>query len=600
MKRRLLTLITASLAAFQLNAQLPGELVPMDSLVNSKYSEVRPTISADGNTLYFVVEGHPSNTMAKATKRSQDIWFSEKGKDGKWGAAKHASSVLNSQKSNAVFWVSPDGKKLLIRGAFENGIYVGRGVSITQFNGKEWSLPQRLKIKNYEKMAVDEFSGANLSANERTMFFYFSEEKNSFINDIYVSFLEEDNSWSQPLKLPAPINSPDYNEISPYLAPDGVTLYFSSDRPGGKGGHDIWVSKRIDESWKLWTEPKNVNYVNTSKWDAYFTIDASGEKAFIATTQNAKGGTDIATVKLDSTDRPQPVAIIYGNVYNAYTKEPLDLVLSYDMIPSQKNEGKVNTTPGTGSYKIVLPIGSAHRISASAEGFLPVSDTMDLTKENIFLEVHRDIYLFPDIKVPEVEEQKKEDTVIKEFRNPIVVPEIDSDIDPSVIKSIDSLKNLNPEVGMVIRLNNILFEFNKDILKAISFKELDKAVRLMKAYPYISIELSAHTDNVGSPAYNISLSNDRATAAAEYLFHKGIDRSRVIAKGYGESQPVTSNNTDEGRRLNRRVELKIIKKDEKAMQSTGRFHHFISNAGKFVGSLRITGKLKNWFRKSTS
>jgi OOP family OmpA-OmpF porin len=554
MKKSFLLLIASSLSALHLNAQLPGELVPMDSLVNSKYSEVRPTISADGSTLYFVVEGHPANTLSKMSKRSQDIWYSEKGKDGKWGRAKHAPAPLNSQKSNAVFWTSPDGKKLLIRGAFENGNYLGRGVSMTQFNGKDWSRPQRLIVKNYEKMAVDEFSGASLSADGKVLFFYFSEEKNSFINDIYVSFINEDKTWTQPMKLPAPINSADYNEISPSLAPDGITLYFSSDRPGGKGDHDIWVTKRIDDSWKLWTEPKNVNYVNTSKWDAYFTIDASGEKAFIATTQNSRGGTDIATVKLDSSDRPKPMALVYGNVYNALTRQPLSADISYDLMPSEKNEGKVNSDAITGRYKIVLPLGSVHRITASADKFLSLSDTMDLEKSDKYREVHRDIYLFPEAKLAEIAEKDKELAVMEEARK-----QLEAGADPESRKITDSLDNKVPEVGMVITLNNILFDFNKDILKVVSFYELDNAVRLLKNNPSVTIELSAHTDNVGSNEYNNSLSKDRATAATEYIFSRGIDRSRVIAKGCGETKPIASNKTDEGRQLNRRVEIKVLK-----------------------------------------
>lgn len=555
MKRSFYLLIASSFFALGSNAQLQGEMVVMDSIVNSKYSEVRPTVSADGNTLYFVVEGHPSNTMAKTSKRSQDIWYSEKGKDGKWGPAKHAPLTLNSQRTNAVFWTSPDGKKLLIRGAFENGKYVGRGLSMTQHNGKEWSKPQKLNIKNYEKMAVDEFSGASLSANGKTMFFYFSEEKNSFINDIYVSFLNNDGSWTQPMALPTPINSPDYNDISPYLAPDGVTLYFSSDRPGGKGDQDIWVTKRLDDSWKIWTEPRNVNYVNTSKWDAYFTIDASGEKAFIATSQNSRGGTDLATVKLDPNDRPQPVVLVYGNVYNALTRQPMSAEIAYDLMPEEKSEGKVKADASTGRYKIVLPLGALHRITATADKFLSVSDTMDLVKADKYRELHRDLYLFPESKINEIFEKEKELAILEEARK-----QMEIDIDPVLRKNIDSLNNTAPEVGMVISLNNILFDFNKDILRVVSYKELDKAVRLLKDYPSISIELSAHTDNIGSVDYNNTLSNDRATAATEYIFSRGIDKSRVVAKGYGESRPISTNDTDAGRQLNRRVEMRVLKK----------------------------------------
>lgn len=505
--------------------------------VNSTYSEVRPTLSADGNLLYFVVEGHPKNTYSKVSNKAQDIWFSEKGPDGKWGPAKQAPPVLNNQKSNAVFWVSPEGNRMLLRGAYDNGKYAGRGFSMTQKTDTGWSTPQRLNIKNYEKMSMDAYSGATMANDGKTLLLYFSEEKNSFSNDIYLSNLTENNDWTEPVKLGEPISTEEYNEITPFLAADGLTLYFSSDRPGGKGDHDIWMTKRIDDSWRRWTDPVNVSSVNTKKWDAYFAIDATGEKAYIATAENSLGGTDIASVPLDESLRPKATVLVYGNVYNAKTSQPMGADLYYDIIPGEKNAGNAISDPTDGSYKIVLPYGKRNRLRASAENYFPVLDTIDLTKIGAYREIHRDIYLNP------ADEYVRE----KEIR-----------------RSIDSLNGSNGEVtieeGMIVEMKNILFDYKKATLRAECYNDLDKAARLMKAKPDMKIELSAHTDNIGGFSYNMRLSEERASSAREYLISRGIASDRILSKGYGEVKPVATNDTEVGRQLNRRVEFRVLGK----------------------------------------
>lgn len=255
MKKLLFTafVITASIKGMAQNV-----FENLGAKVNSTYSEVRPTISADGKYLYFVVEGNPKNTMYKDDKQAQDIWYSELDESGNWGQATQAPAPINGLKDNAVFWVSPDGNRVLVRGAFENGKYVGRGVSLSNKVAGGWSAPQRLKIKGYSNMSVDKYSGAFMSNDGKTLLLYFSEERNSFLNSIYVSFLEDNDEWTMPKSVGSTINMEDYDQISPFLASDGATMYFSSDRPGGHGEHDIWMTKRLDESWTKWTEPSTL------------------------------------------------------------------------------------------------------------------------------------------------------------------------------------------------------------------------------------------------------------------------------------------------------------------------------------------------------
>lgn len=522
--------------------QTTQTLEPLGPAVNTKYSEIRPTISADGKILYFVVEGNPKNTKYSQNKEdAQDVWYSEKDSSGGWGTAKQEEAVINSQMQNAVFWVSPDASKILVRGAYSNGKYLGRGVSMSRKTPSGWSQPERLKIRGYDQMSVGKYSGAFMVNDGKTLLLYFSEEKNSEINDIYVSHLMANNEWSQPESIGPTINLEDYDEISPFLAADGITLYFSSDRPGGQGKHDIWMSKRLDSTWKKWSEPVNLpSPINSPKWDAYFTMDAKGEYAYLASSQNAIGGTDLVRIKLDESIMPRPVVIVYGKMINGITMEPVSADVYYD--ENGNKEKSISTTPVDGKYKMVLPYGSKYTLRVGSDEYMPLTDTLDLSAIGPYKEIYRDVYLNPVSYVKNMQAVEKE-------REPVRKNIDDIDLDTELVSE-----------GDIINMNNVLFDFAKPILRAASFVQIQKAIRFMKQNPDVRIELSAHTDNIGSPKYNMALSQDRAYAVSQYFFYSGISPNRIVPKGYGESKPVATNKTEAGRQLNRRVEFKILKK----------------------------------------
>ncbi|MEO8772244.1 MAG: OmpA family protein [Ferruginibacter sp.] len=540
MRKKILINALILIASGNLFAQTTVE--NLGTLVNSTSQEVRPTISGDGKILYFVVEGSPKNNMIKSDKKAQDIWYSELDANGKWGTAIHAGAPFNDQKENAVFWVAPDGNRLLIRGAYENGKYKGRGVSMVEKIAGGWSQPQKLKIKDYDNMSQDAYSGAFLSNDGKTLLLYFSEEKNSFVNDIYVSKLTENDDWTKPESLGQDINNDESDEISPSLAADNVTLYFASDRPGGFGEHDIWMSRRLDDSWKKWSTPVNMgDTINTLKWDAYFALDANGEYAYLSTTQGSMGGTDLAKIKLSEAQRPKTVVLIYGQVFNALTKQPMSAKVLYDLIPGETSEGNSISDP-TGKFKVTLPYGKKYSLRASADNFFSVLDTLDLVKQGAYQEIHRDLYLTPV------------DT--GRFAN-------NSGNEPR--RDLDSLaQNIgveeNPiEEGQIVDIK-LLYDFGKSYVRSESFTELNKVMQVLKTNPTMEIELSAHTDNIGSYSKNLALSIDRAKSVKEYLLSKGIAANRITSKGYGETKPIASNKTPEGRQQNRRVEFKILRK----------------------------------------
>ncbi|WP_462219613.1 OmpA family protein [Ferruginibacter sp.] len=493
----------------------------LGELINTGNPEMRPTISADGNLLFFIRQNDPLNIQYQTVPNSQDIWYSTRDTTGKWSKAKHLSAKVNASQYNAVYWISPDLNTILLKGSFIDGQYLGMGVSmIHKRNDNSWTNAEMLKIRNFEKFSRTMQIGASMGQDGKTLLFYMTDKKESYENDLYVSFLEGNDIWTAPKSLGKKINLSDYNEMSPFIAADGVTLYFSSDRPGGIGENDIWMSKRLDDSWTKWSEPVNMGKpINTEGSEAFFTLDAGGEFAYLTSSDGAFGASDIVRVKLLEKEKPNPVVLVSGNVYNAKTNAPLTASLIYQTLPDGTEVGNGVSSPVDGSFKIVLPYDKNYSIRASADKFFAISENLNLDSliKAGYKEIHKDLYLAPI------------------------------------------------EIGQVFRLNNVFFDFDKYNLRPESYVELDRVVKFLNEYPNIEIEMSAHTDSKGADDYNMTLSDNRARSVMEYIISKGITTSRIISKGYGETKPVAANaNTDgtdnpEGRQLNRRVEFKILK-----------------------------------------
>ena len=498
-----------------INAETIIKIENLGTKINTEYSELRPTISADGNLLFFICQNSPENTKYNEVPNSQDIWFSEKDSNGTWSKAVHLGYPLNTYYYNAVFWISPDNNRILIRNAFVNGDYAGRGISMCYLKKDGyWSKPDMLYIKNYAKYDQGRQNGAVMANNGQALLFYMTEENGGQNNDLYVSFLAADDTWTEPKSLGKKINLKNYNETTPYLAPDGVTLYFSSNRPGGIGNNDIWMTKRLDESWQKWSEPVNLGApINTPEMDCFFTMDAGGEYAYMSTEKDSYGESDIVRIKLLEREKPDPVMLVTGNVYNKKTMKPLSASLLYETLPDGNLAGNAVSNPADGAFKIVLPFDKNYLIRANADHFFAQSENLNLDslKKAGYKEVHKDLYLVPI------------------------------------------------EVGAVVRLNNVYFDFDKSTLRPESFVELDRVVKMLEENPAIEIEMSAHTDSRGSDEYNFKLSDNRARSVMDYIVSKGIAAGRIRSQGYGETKPVAPNDTDSNRQLNRRVEFTILK-----------------------------------------
>ncbi|OJV21323.1 MAG: flagellar motor protein MotB [Dyadobacter sp. 50-39] len=509
-----------------------AQLENLGKSVNTEYNEISPIISPDGKTIYFSRVSHPQNTHGP--KGSQDIWYSEL-KSNQWTPARRLPPPLNKEDYNSLYSITPDGNTLLIKGAYKNGTYETRGFSTSKKTARGWSAPAKLEIPGYTKLSKGQFDCGYLSNDGKVLVMSFSEKKNSKVDDLYVSFKQKDGTWSKPLNLGSEINTADFTETTPFLAPDGVTLYFSSDRKGGQGSNDIYYSKRIDKSWKRWSRPVNLGpAINTDGYDAYYTISALGDFAYMVSFKDTEGKGDIVRYNLqpkpspaDSTEAPiaavvppsDPVVMISGKVIDSKTGKPVEATIIYEDLATGEEVGTATTNPTTGEYKLVLPYGNKYSMRAVAPNFIAEGENIDLTDST----------------------GSGKEKAFKEIAN-------------------KSLRLIPIEEGQIVRLNNIFFATGKATLRDESFPELNRIAISMQENKTLAIELGGHTDNTGSSEFNVNLSQERADTVREYLIGKGIEPDRIASKGYGETKPVAKNDTPEGQQRNRRVEFKILKK----------------------------------------
>ncbi len=476
--------------------------------VNSPYKELRPLLSPDGTELYFSRRNHPDNTGGEDD--DEDIWMSKLDTaSGEWTKAVNLASPVNNKEPNFVSAITPDGNSvmLVLGNKYRENGKMAAGVSISTRIEDGWTTPKNFDIENDYNYSPK----ANyFIANNRKVLILSVERDDSYGDrDLYVSFFRDDSTWSEPVNMGPMVNTAG-EDSSPFLAADDKTMYFSSNGLSGYGKDDLFISRRIDDSWTNWTEPQNLGpEINSADDDQFFMITPSGEYAYYSR-GNKNSDLDIYRLKIPQEYKPAPVILVKGKVINAKTNEPINARIIYEQLDTGVEVGYTNADPTTGEYQILLPAGTNYGFLAMKDGFVPLSENIDLVELTEYKEIERDLFLVPI------------------------------------------------EVGVPFRLNNIFFDFDKSVLKKESFPELDRMVQLMNNNPNMIFEIAGHTDWVGSDEYNLSLSQRRANSVYNYLNQKGIAKARLSALGYGESKPVATNATDEGRAQNRRVELVIL------------------------------------------
>jgi outer membrane protein OmpA-like peptidoglycan-associated protein len=486
--------------------------------VNTSADEYFPVISIDGKKMYFTGSGR------KDCIKGEDIFYSDF-VNNSWQPARNMGPPFSTREDDAMNSISADGNILVIfgnyKGAFGGGdnFYVEKTSSgwsaIKPFpkpvNSIYWDCDGFLTADGKAFLFSSDRPGGVGEFHRGGLFFHGYYEGNC---DIYVT-LKTDSGWSKPINLGSTINTP-YTERSPFLHPDGKTLYFSSDGFYGLGGLDVFKSVRLsDTSWTDWSEPVNLGKdINTSGFDIAYKITTDGNLAYFSSNRpGGKGGYDIYSITLPEEAKPQKnVVTIRGKVTDE-NNIPLDAQLKWSDIVTNKNMGELRSNPDNGEYMIILPVGSKYSYYAEKTGYYSVSNSIDLTDEKNY-------------NVMEVNIQ---------------------------LVSIKSLEEKS------IKLNNIYFDFDKYDLKPESYTELNRVYNFLSDNPDVNIEISAYTDSRGSDEYNLELSQRRAQSVVDYLITKGISADRLLAKGYGKENPVADNETEEGRALNRRVEMKVLK-----------------------------------------
>ncbi len=520
---------------------LPAEIHNLGGEINSAWDDYKVVISPQGDRMLFTSRrpwGKEQLPNRLDAKYEEDIYLS-KAEGGVWGTATRLSKPLNTRYNDAALAFSPDGRTLFLYHGKKGG---GDILMSTRKKG-EWKKPRRPPWKINSRWQE---SAVWVAPDSSTVYFVSNNKRLSHGGkDIFVIRRDAEGHWSRPQPLDTTVNTP-WDEESPWVTPDGKTLYFSSQGHNSMGGFDVFRSHLRDDG--TWSPAENLGVpLNTPDDDLFYhPSPVDSLVAYVAgIREESLGLMDIYQVRwiplalrdtivprvlrikqeeavpppaLNTLTLAAPVVpiiprkelIVTGSITDKITGEPV--MASIDIIDIEKNEvtGKTMSSKSTGRYVIRRKNRDPFGVEINAPGYMFLLDMIEFPASDTVTVVRRD------------------------FR-------------------LNKIK-----VGESVVLQNIFFETAKAVITPVSYPALDRVIEFMKKNPAIKVEIDGHTDNVGSESYNLRLSQARAQAVVDYLVKHGISRDRLVAKGFGESQPVAPNDTPEGRAKNRRVEFKIL------------------------------------------
>jgi OmpA-OmpF porin, OOP family len=484
--------------------------------INSVYDEQSPVLSVDGRTLFFTRSHHPQNVGG--LKDQGDIWISTF--DGvQWSSAVHGGAILNDKGYNAVAGISNDGRQLFLLHQSGKDLEPSKtqGIAVSSFQNNGWQKPVNISIPYFHTRSSTVSGHLSKDGN---YFVYSADTYGTFgVEDVYVT--EKTNgAWREPRNVGASINTV-FQELAPSLNETADTLFFSSNGRKGAGSFDVYASARIDGSWNNWSVPVNISVINTEGRELFYTPTGNGGALYTSTNSSDGYGDlkSLAFLPLPKDSLPTIVSdtvstkvltiadgkfLITGKVVHAKTGNEIDATLTF----YSKTES-LTTPSGLTGYSIQLPASCEYQVWAEMKGF--ISGYATLSKE------------------------------------------------ASLLKSVELNFALQPiEIGTTVSLKSVLFKQSSTDLLPGSGEELNVVASFMRSNPKIKIELSGHTDNRGVHKDNVALSKARVEKVKEYLVGKGIAKKRIVGKGYGGTKPIANNDSEESRRLNRRVEFTII------------------------------------------
>jgi outer membrane protein OmpA-like peptidoglycan-associated protein/tetratricopeptide (TPR) repeat protein len=465
--------------------------------INSEFSEYYPTLTVDRNTLVYT----------RRVKRVNEDFYVSQWKGGQWSNAESLSDNINTELNEGAPNISQDGQVLVFTARDLPGGYGNFDLYYSILTKRGWTEPQ-----NFGANINTEFweSAPCLSPDKQMLFFAKSSPEGYGGSDIYVSKRLPNGKWGVAENMGPGINTAG-DEGCPFLHADNQTLYFTSNGWQGYGGMDLFVIRKMADG--NWSKPENLGYpINTIEDEGSMVIASDNKTAYYASDRaDSKGGLDIYTFEMREDVRPLQTLWIKGKVFDKKTGDGLPSAVELIDLSGNLPLSKVQTDE-EGNYLITLPVGKDYAFNVNRKGYLFYSENFPLSQ-----------------------------------RIPDSTYRIDIPLQPI-------------EINANIVLKNIFFETGKFDLKPESTIELDKLIQLLTDNPTLKIQIGGHTDNVGKPADNLALSNNRAKAVVSYLASKGVKAVRLSFKGFGETKPIGDNKTEEGRAQNRRTELVVTGK----------------------------------------
>ena len=518
---------------------------PMGEGVNSYADEQNPVISPDGQRLYFTRRGHADNVNGR--RDPGDIWYCQRTGDQQWSAAQHAGKPLNNAQYNGVVGFDSDGR-MLVHGHYQaDGTSAKtQGISVASPSGNGWSVPEALNIPYYYTKSAHRSGTLHYSGNIMLVTLQSYDTRGG--EDLYALFRQSDGSWTEPKNLGQTINTP-YQEMTPFLAPDGKTLFFASNGYEGFGSRDIYMSVRLDDSWKNWSNPKNLGAtVNSEGTELSYYVPDEGEYAYLSSTQNSDGLGDLVKVRIseeqtellaeadtalavpvaeaaepvtaeantlvEEDTATAPMVRVQGKVTNKSSQDPISAEITFRSLKKDTTQTTTVSVGSDGTFSTQLPVEDDYALTVAAEGFIRMRDQLSVSPANL----------------------DNSDVIVRNYA-------------------------LTPiEVGSTVNLENVLFDRGNATMLPGSYETLDEVVAFLQENPDVEIEVAGHTDNQGRADLNLALSKERASAVKQYLVDQGIAANRVTEQGYGGTRPLVSNAIEEERSKNRRVEFTILKK----------------------------------------
>lgn len=471
--------------------------------INTTLDEYWPSLSVDERTIVYTVRLPKEPEVGiKGTKWQEDFYTSTRNEDGTWSKGIPVGSPLSTVFNEGAQSLSSDGKTMyytICQGDCD--LYFS-----TINSDGSWGHPLKLPPAiNSEKSSEKQPS---ISPDGQMLYFVSNRPGGLGGFDIWVSVKNPNGVWGNAVNLGQPVNSPG-NEQSPFIHFDNKTLYFSSNDHIGMGGQDIFVSHLTDSG--KWSEPLNLGYpINTCKNEEGLVVNAIGKTAYYSSNYIPDKGMDIYTFELYPEIQPIPSSYVTGTIRDYTTLKPVEAHISLIDLQS-KRETMNSCSSVTGGFMVCLPSDNSYALFAQAPGYLFYSENFNL----------KGLYSF--------DKPYHLDVLLKPVRQ-----------------------------GEVTIMRNVFFETDSYELLPESTVELDRVVETLSQNPTIKVEIGGHTDNQGAPDYNQKLSERRAKSVVDYLLSKSVSPERVSWKGYGESQPVAPNSSPEGRAMNRRTELKIL------------------------------------------